>query len=199
MPGVLSLFGTALGLAAAAGLNAYAVLLVYGGLVRLFPEEFPGGLCQLLCQPLPMTVFAALFVLEFFVDKVPGLDRFWDVMQAVLRPVSGAVLAFAVVAPGAGTGPALTLLAVGLGALAALVAHFVKGVARLTSTALTAGVANAALSLAEDVLAFLQALVSFFLPTVALAVVVSLGVVFLATVPKASRSIDVFGLRRPRR
>ncbi len=35
-------FGTGLGLAAGAGLNAYAVLLVYGGIAHLFPEDFPG-------------------------------------------------------------------------------------------------------------------------------------------------------------
>lgn len=190
-----SLFGTALGLSAGAGLNAYAVLLVYGAAARSFPEEFPGALCQWICRPVPMTVLAALFVLEFFVDKIRGLDRAWDVLQAVARPASGAFLAAAVVSPVAE--PVLTVVAAGLGVVVALAAHFVKGVARLTSTALTAGVANVALSLAEDVLAFLQALVSLFLPTVAFWVVLALGVVFLATVPKAARSIDLLGLRRP--
>jgi phosphotransferase system glucose/maltose/N-acetylglucosamine-specific IIC component len=76
------------------------------------------------------------------------------------------------------------------------VAHLVKSATRLTSTALTAGVANIALSLAEDVLAFLQALVSIFLPIVALVVVLALACIFLLTVPRIARRIDLFGRRR---
>ena len=73
-----ALFGTGLGLAAGAGLNAYAVLLVYGGIVRFFPEEYPGALGQLLGSTPALIAFAVMFLLEFFADKIPGLDHFWD-------------------------------------------------------------------------------------------------------------------------
>jgi len=39
---------TALGLAAAAGFNAWAVLLLSSGLYRLLPQEFPGSAAALL-------------------------------------------------------------------------------------------------------------------------------------------------------
>jgi hypothetical protein len=185
------LLGTGLGLAAGAGLNAYAVLLVYGGVSRLFPEAFPGPIPHLLASTPALLVSSVLFLLEFFADKIPGLDHVWHVLHTVVRPLVGALLAVASVAP---EGSAfLDVAAGGGGGVVALVAHLVKSATRLTSTALTAGVANAALSLAEDILAFLQSLVAIFLPMVALSVVVALGVLFLATVPRIARSVNLFG------
>ncbi|HQR46141.1 MAG TPA: DUF4126 domain-containing protein, partial [Thermoanaerobaculia bacterium] len=88
------------------------------------------------------------------------------------------------------------LFAGGGGGVVALVAHLVKSATRLKSTALTAGMANAALSLAEDILALLQSLVAIFLPMVALAVVAALGVLFVSAVPRIARKVNLFGRRR---
>jgi hypothetical protein len=191
-----ALFGTALGLAAGAGLNSYAVLLVFGAAAQVFPEEFTGPLARLFASPPALTVFLVLFGLEFFVDKIPFLDHFWDLLHAVVRPVAGAVLAVAIVWTQLDT--TFVVLAGAGGAFVALVTHFVKSATRLTSNALTAGVANIALSLAEDVLAFLQALVGLFLPIVSLLVVIAIGGLFLTTVPRIARSIDLLGRRRRR-
>src|SRR5512140_1798271 len=98
-----ALFGTGLGLAAGAGLNAYAVLLVYGGLVRFFPEEYPGGLARILSSTPALIGFAVMFVLEFCADKAPGLDHFWDLLQTVIRPLAGAALAVASGDPSGGS------------------------------------------------------------------------------------------------
>lgn len=196
MPPIPSLFGTGLGLAAGAGLNAYAVLLVYGGLVRLFPEEFPGGIVRILSTTPALGTFGVLFVLEFFADKIPGLDHVWDILHSVIRPLAGASLALAAVSAGTDSVP-LQVVAGGTGGLVALLSHLLKSATRVTSTALTAGLANAALSLAEDVIAFLQALVSVFLPLVALAIVAGIGVLFLTTVPRLARRTNLLGRRRP--
>ena len=193
MENLPALFGTGLGLSAGAGLNAYAVLLVYGTLARFFPEEYPGKIAHLLGTTPALLVLGFLFVLEFFVDKIPGADHAWDVLHTVIRPIAGGVLAVAAVGPR--SDPAVTVLAGGTGGVVALAAHLLKSATRLTSTALTAGVANAALSLAEDVLAFLQALVSVFLPMVALAVVLGLGVIFVFTVPRIVRKVNPFDRR----
>jgi hypothetical protein len=195
-----ALFGTGLGLAAGAGLNAYAVLLVYGGIVRFFPDEYPGALGQLLGSTPALIAFGVMFLLEFFADKIPGLDHFWDLLQTVVRPLAGAVLAIASVNP-SGDSPLLMAVAGGSGGGVALVAHLLKSATRLTSTALTGGIANVALSLAEDVVAFLQALVSIFLPLLSLVLVAALGGLFLLSVPKIARSVNLFGRRRggPRR
>jgi hypothetical protein len=187
-------FGTGLGLAAGAGLNAYAVLLVYGGIAHLFPEDFPGAITRFLAEPVTLAVLLGLYLVEFFADKIPGLDHVWDVVHTVIRPVAGALLAVAVVAPTAET--PMAVLAGGGGGITALSAHLVKGTARLTSTALTAGVANFALSLAEDILAILQAIVSIFLPLVALVLVVAVAGIFLLCVPKLARGVNLFARRR---
>ena len=71
-----------------------------------------------------------------------------------------------------------------------------KGTARLTSTALTAGVANFALSLAEDILAVLQAIVSIFLPLAALVLAAAVLALCLFCVPKLARGVNLFGRRR---
>jgi hypothetical protein len=196
MGGLLSLFGTGLGLAAGTGLNSYAVLLVYAGMARLFPEDYPGSIPRLLSSTTALMILGALFALEFFVDKIPGLDHFWDLLHSLIRPLSGALLAVAVVSPHAD--PAVTALAGGSGSIVSLATHLLKSATRLTSTALTAGIANVALSLAEDILAFLQAFVAIFLPAVAFIVVLAIGAIFLFTVPKIARSIDLLGRRRGR-
>ena len=194
MGNTLPLLGTGLGLAAGAGLNAYAVLLVYGGVSRLFPEAFPGPIAQFLASTPALLASGVLFLLEFLADKIPGLDHLWHMLHSVVRPLVGALLALASVAPeGSAT---LNVFAGGGGGLVALLAHLVKSATRLTSTALTAGMANAVLSLAEDILAFLQSLVAIFLPMVALAVVAALGILFVATVPRIARSVNLFGRRR---
>ncbi|MEO6326525.1 MAG: DUF4126 domain-containing protein [Thermoanaerobaculia bacterium] len=196
MSGLPSLFGTGLGLAAGTGLNSYAVLLVYAAMARLFPEDYPGAIPHLLSSTTALMTLGALFVLEFFVDKIPGLDHFWDLVHSIVRPLAGGLLAVAVVSPHAD--PAVTALAGGSGSVVSLASHLLKSATRLTSTALTAGIANVALSLAEDILAFLTALVSIFLPAVAFLLVMAIGAIFLFTVPKIARSIDLFGRRRGR-
>jgi hypothetical protein len=198
VPGLTSLFGTGLGLAAGAGLNAYAVLLVYGGLARLFPDEFPGGIARFLSTTPALASFGVLFLLEFFADKIPGLDHVWDLLHSVVRPLAGVVLSLAAVEPGTDS-IALQVLAGGSGGVVSLLSHLLKAATRVTSTALTAGVANAALSLAEDIVAFLQALVSIFLPLVALAIVAGLGILFLLTVPRLARTTNLLGRHRPPR
>ena len=188
------LFGTGLGLSAAAGLNSYAVLLVYGGMARFFPEDYPGAIARLLASTPALGVAAVLFLLEFFADKIPGLDHFWHLLHSIVRPLVGALVAIAAVQPEGST--ALNVVAGGAGGGVALASHLVKSATRLTSTAVTFGVANAGLSLAEDVVAFLQSLVSIFLPLVALVVVLAVGLLFVLTVPRMARFLDLFGRRR---
>ncbi len=196
MTGLAQLFGTGLGLSAAAGLNSYAVLLVYGAIARFFPEDYPGAIARLLASTPALSIAAALFLLEFFADKIPGLDHFWHLLHSIVRPLVGALVAIAAVQPEGST--ALSIAAGGAGGGVALVSHLVKSATRLTSTALTAGVANAALSLAEDVVALLQSLVAIFLPLVALVVVIAIGFIFVLTIPRMARFLDLFGRRRPR-
>src|SRR5262249_6479069 len=69
---------TGLGLAAASGLNAWAVLLVFNGLARLLPQDFPGPVTPFLTSPFVIDLALALFLIEFVVNKIPFADRFWE-------------------------------------------------------------------------------------------------------------------------
>ena len=155
-------------------------------------------IARFLAEPTTLAVLLGLYLLEFFADKIPGLDHVWDVVHTVVRPVGRRRSSPSRPWrrppkrrwrswPAAGAG------------VTALAAHLVKGTVRLTSTALTAGVANFALSLAEDILAVLQAIVSIFLPLVALVLAIAVAGLFLLCVPKLARGVDLFARRRRRK
>jgi len=88
---------TGLGLAAAAGFNAWAVLLLFHGLYRLLPQEFPGIAAALLGGQTVFGFALVLFLAEFVITKIPLLDRFWELAHTLLRPIVGALLAVACV------------------------------------------------------------------------------------------------------
>ena len=152
---------TGLGLAAAAGLNAWAVLLLFHGLVRLLPQDFSGPTAAFLASPFVFQLALVLFLAEFVVTKIPLADRVWEAAHALLRPIVGVLLALA-----AFRSPSLPA-SLGVAAAAAVVtfgAHAAKSTTRLTSTAATRGLAQFGLSLAEDVLAVTLAALLFFQP-----------------------------------
>src|SRR5262249_49346852 len=60
-----------LGLAAAAGLNAWLILLLFNGLYLLLPLEFPGPPAAWLSSHGVLTAAVVLFLLEFVADKIP--------------------------------------------------------------------------------------------------------------------------------
>lgn len=164
---------TALGLGASAGLNSWATLLVFGFVARMQPEWFPGELAAFFASPEVLITVGVIYVIEFVADKVPALDHAWDVVQTFVRPVAGAVLAFAS-ASDAVPGHWVVLAAVAAGSTA-LGSHFGKAGTRVASTATTGGLANPVLSIFEDILAVGQALLAIFLPFVALALLVIFG------------------------
>jgi hypothetical protein len=153
----LGLLCTALGLSTASGLRAYLPVLAvavgshvptpHGGhLVRLTPAF------HVLGSPVVIGVVAALALAELVIDAVPVLVHLSDLLHTVVRPVAGAVVM-------AGTVNALSdrslWLAGAVGAALALAVHIAKAATRPAVTAATAGVANPAVSLAEDVVALL--------------------------------------------
>jgi len=88
---------TGLGLATAAGFNAWAVLLLYHALYRLLPQEFPGAVAATLAGQTVFGFALVLFLLELVIKRIPMLDRFWELANTLLRPLVGALLALACV------------------------------------------------------------------------------------------------------
>lgn len=167
--GTLSILGTALGLGASAGINSWATLLVFGLVARLRPVWFPGQVAEFFASTPVLITLGVLFLIEFVADKIPTVDHVWDVVHTFVRPVAGAVVAFA--AASEAVPQEWAILAAVLAGGTALGSHFGKAGTRVASTATTGGLGNPVLSLIEDVVAILGALLSIFLPFVALAVV----------------------------
>ncbi len=189
---------TGLGLAAAAGWNAWAVLLLFHGLVRLLPQDFPGPVTTFLASPFVFQLALVLFLAEFIVAKIPLADRVWEAAHTLLRPVVGALLALACVAPP--SWPAQ----IGVAAAAAVVTlgtHAAKSTTRLTSTAATRGLTQFALSLAEDVVAVALAILLFFQPWFTAIVLSGLVLVLVTHRSRVQHALAVlfFRIAHPRR
>jgi hypothetical protein len=170
-----SLFGliTAFGLSTAAGLNAYIPLLLVAVLGKLEVLRLSEPYDVLASWP-AIVILSVLLLIEFTVDKIPGVDHVNDVVQTVVRPAAGAVL-FAANA-GVITGMDSTLaLAVGL--LAALGTHGAKAAARPLVNVGTAGIGAPVVSIVEDVVAAIGAVLAVFFPV--LFVLFAIAMVFV--------------------
>ncbi len=189
---------TGLGLSASAGLNAWAILLLFNGLYLLQPLEFPGTTAPLLSSHFALTAALVLFLAEFVADKIPIVDHLWNLLQTVLRPVVGAMLTLAAV-PETSTVPRIGLAFAG--AAATLATHLVKSTTRLTSTAATRGLAQLAVSLAEDAFAVTLGALVFFVPWFTAILIGALAFLLLLERRRVVHALGVlfFRLKHPRR
>lgn len=76
----------------ASGIRLYLVLLLTGLAGYLGWMELPQGL-HLLANPVVLGASGFMVFIEFFADKIPGLDSLWDVVHTVIRIPAGAALA----------------------------------------------------------------------------------------------------------
>ena len=187
-----------LGLSAAAGLNAWAVLLLFHGLYLVLPQEFGGPSVAFLSSEAVLTAALVLFLAEFVADKIPIVDHVWNLVQTVLRPVVGAMLALSAVSD---PSPAARFGLAAAGAAATLLTHLVKTTTRLTSTAATRGLAQLAVSLAEDLVAVTLGALVFFVPWFSWILLGSLVLLLAVERRRVRRSLAVmfFRLKHPRR
>ena len=141
--------GLALGAGFSSGLNLYATVATLGLLQRFGVLHLPPGL-QVLSHPWVLAVAITLYLLEFFADKIPYFDTFWDALHTFIRPPAAALLAFA--AAGGATPEwrwGAALLAGGV----ALTSHGTKASARAAVNTTPEPFSNWFLSFGEDVLA----------------------------------------------
>jgi hypothetical protein len=170
MDGLLNVF-TAFGLSTSAGLNAYLPLLLVALLARftdLITLESPWNFME---SWWVIGVLSVLLLIEIFVDKIPAVDTVNDGIQTFVRPVAGAIL----FASSAGVvSDAHPVLAIVCGLLVAGGVHAVKATARPVITGTTGGVLNPVVSTAEDVLAFVIAIMAILVPILALILLIGL-------------------------
>ncbi len=175
---------TGLGLAVAAGLNAYIPLMVAGLLVRFDVISF-GDPYDVLGSTSALIIIGVLLAIELLADKIPAVDSVNDAVQTFIRPASGAVL-FAAAASGADWQWAQAL-AVILGLLTALGVHSTKAAARPAINVTTAGVGGPVVSVVEDGFSLGLALTALLAPVLALVILVALAWFALRAIRRISR------------
>jgi hypothetical protein len=105
-----------LGAGWASGINLYAAILVLGFLGATGRMDLPQGL-DVLSDPLVMLAAGVMYLVEFFTDKIPGVDTAWDTLHTFIRIPAGAMLAAGAVGDvGAGAELAAALLGGGMAA-----------------------------------------------------------------------------------
>jgi len=139
------LFAIGVLLAWLAGIRVY--LTVFGiGLAGLLGWlDLPQAL-QVTQSPWVLGVSGALALVEFFADKIPGVDSGWDLLHTLLRVPTGAFLAAAAISPDGHLGAGM--LATGAGV--ALASHGLKAGTRLLLNMSPEPVSNWAASTTED-------------------------------------------------
>lgn len=176
---------TGLGLASAAGLNAYVPLLALGLLARWTDLVQLPSTWSWLQDPWALGVLGVLLVVEVTADKIPGVDHVNDLLQTVVRPVSGGL------AVGAGTDQSSLVqdpsqwvgsgdwVPVLVGAGIALAVHLLKAGGRTVVNATTAGLGAPVASTAEDALTVGLSLAALLLPVLVLLLLVVLVVLLV--------------------
>ena len=182
-PGELFALLTAVGFAA--GLNLYATLAALGLLARFGHLPLPPGL-QLLDSWAVIGASSALFLVEFFADKIPAFDLVWNALHTFIRVPVAAILAYRASSQ---LSPEHQLLAALLGAAVALIAHGGKTAARVAVTPSPEPLSNITLSLGEDVLAIGLTWLAARHPYVAGTVAAALVLVVLLTVRLVIRAM----------
>ena len=140
------LYALGLALACLSGVRAYLTVLGVGLAGLMGWVELPAAL-QVTMSPWVLGTASALTIVEFFADKIPGVDSGWDLLQTLMRVPVGAFLAAATLS---GDGQ-LGVGALAAGGAMALLTHGVKASTRVAINASPEPVSNISASLTEDI------------------------------------------------
>jgi len=181
----LTTLGMAMGSAWLSGINLYATVVTLGLLERCKLVHLPGDL-GLVAQWWVIGLAGALYLVEFFADKIPAIDSAWDAIHTFIRVPAGAVLAASAFAH---FDPSVRVIALLVGGGVALSSHGTKAATRLAANTSPEPVSNIALSLAEDAVTIGSAILMVFHPIVILVVVIIFLLIALWIIPKIFRAL----------
>jgi hypothetical protein len=142
------LFALGLALACLAGVRAYLTVFGVGIAALLGWVTLPASM-DVVTSPWVLGTAGALAVVEFFADKIPGVDSAWDLVNTLARVPAGAFLASAAFAPDG----EWSVAAAALGGAAALSTHTLKASTRVAINASPEPVSNWVASGTEDAVA----------------------------------------------
>jgi len=165
------LFALGLALACLAGVRAYLTVFGVGIAALLGWVDLPANM-DVVTSPWVLGTAGALAVVEFFADKIPGVDSAWDLMNTLARVPAGAFLASAAFAPDG----EWSVAAAALGGAAALSTHALKSSTRVAINASPEPVSNWVASGTEDAVAVGGLSLTLLMPVLAAGLLVVLTV-----------------------
>jgi len=145
---ITGLIALSMGLGWASGINLYATVLMLGVLNNMGHITLPEEL-QIVGDPLVLMAAGFMYFVEFFADKVPGVDTGWDGLHTFIRIPAGAALAAGAVGD---LSPAVGLAAALVGGSLAAGSHAAKAGSRVLINTSPEPVSNWAASISEDLL-----------------------------------------------
>jgi hypothetical protein len=144
--GLVQIIALTLGVSWASGINLYAAMLTLGLLGATGHAQLPPGL-EILTHPMVIYASGLMYAVEFFADKIPGVDTGWDVIHSFVRIPAAAVLA---AAASMEIGPAAQVAAAIVGGGLAAGSHLTKASGRLLVNSSPEPFTNSAISVGED-------------------------------------------------
>jgi hypothetical protein len=185
----------------ASGLRLYAVVFLTGLAGFMGWVELPAGL-RLLQSPLMLGASGLMLFVEFFADKIPGVDTLWDAIHTLVRIPAGAALAAAVFGADQSSWAMAAAL---MGGTLAATSHVAKATTRAALNTSPEPFSNVAMSLLGDGLVPASLWLSWQHPTIffvalaiALVVMLALIVVFAKFLRRLARRVSGwFGAGQP--
>jgi len=144
----VSVIALSMGAAWASGINLYATLFMLGYMGTTGNINLPAEL-DVLSNPMVMSAAGFMYCVEFFADKIPGVDSAWDSIHTFIRIPAGAMLAATAVGD---VTPAVELSAALLGGALATGSHATKSGGRLLINTSPEPFSNWTASISEDLL-----------------------------------------------
>ncbi|MGB0206141.1 MAG: DUF4126 domain-containing protein [Neptuniibacter sp.] len=148
MEQIVSLVALSMGVGWASGINLYATVLMLGVLQNMGHITLPEEL-QIVGDPLILMAAGFMYFVEFFADKVPGVDTGWDGLHTFIRIPAGAALAASAVGD---ISPAVEVAAALVGGSLAAGSHAAKAGSRVLINTSPEPVTNWTASISEDLM-----------------------------------------------
>ncbi len=187
---ISGIIALSMGAAWASGINLYAAILVLGLLGLTGNITLPPDL-MILTHPLVMGAAGLMYLVEFFADKVPGVDSAWDGLHTFIRIPAGALLAAGAVGQ---VNPVLALVAGILGGGFAAASHAVKAGSRVLINTSPEPVTNWLASITEDVAVVLGLWTALQHPWIFLGLLAAFILLLVWILPKLWKSaMKIFG------
>jgi hypothetical protein len=138
--------GRTLGFSFAAGVNLYATVAILGLAARYGWVELPSQF-QAFNNDIVIWAAVAMYLLEFFADKIPYVDTLWDMAHTAIRPIGGALIAVTTLGDVSPTTEGLVAL---MGGAVAASSHLTKTSTRAVANTSPEPFSNWFLSVGED-------------------------------------------------